>query len=234
MRGLETGGMEILVFVFRKRVWGYSMQTINTQIATLDPGLAILLILAGLIYGLFGWRMVRFLVVLDAVVLALLLAYGLCGNENGSGLSLSRLPIAFPILIALPYLAWRCPERAMFSFFGLIGFFSAQLFLIDFSLPLATSVAVGAVGAGLAVALGKTLFAQTTVVMTGLHGAWLVVGALALVAANSDNMIGRTLSSLNESFSLLFPVAALVFSAILITIQWTDLDKSAGPLLAEQ
>ncbi|MFQ5412258.1 MAG: hypothetical protein ACE5EC_08160 [Phycisphaerae bacterium] len=209
------------------------MQTIHTQIAMLDPGLAILLILAGLIYGLFGWRMVRFLVVLDAVVIALLLAYGLCGNQGGSGLSLARLPIAFPILIALPYLAWRFPDRAMLGFFGLVGFFSTQLFLIDFSLPIATSVAIGTVGAGLAVALGKTLYSQTTVVMTGLHGAWLVVGAMALVAANSDNVIGQTLSSLNESFTLLFPVAAIAFSAILITIQWTDMEKSAVPIMSE-
>jgi hypothetical protein len=50
------------------------MQSLTGQLASLDEGASVLLVIIGLVYGLFGWRLIRWLVVVDALALAAICA----------------------------------------------------------------------------------------------------------------------------------------------------------------
>lgn len=206
------------------------MQTLLVRFSDLDPNLAFLLILAGLVYGLVGWRTIRFLVLLDAVAVAALLSTALRDSAGHVGLIGPWLLPTFLLLVGLPWAAWRYPRQSTISFSGLVGFFSVVLFLLDAELPLLAWLALGSMGAALAMALAATLLRQTTVVVTGLHGAWLCVAALVLLSAHPSNLVGGFLGSVNTHSTMAVPAAAVVISSILIAIQWSGLNEDADAL----
>jgi len=74
-----------------------------------------------------------------------------------------------------------------------------------------------------AMALGLTMYRQTTVLVTGLHGGCLITAALAILAAHPTNGVGAAISSLTTSYDFALPAGVLAFSVILIAVQWADL-----------
>ncbi|MBK8270904.1 MAG: hypothetical protein IPK83_22370 [Planctomycetes bacterium] len=120
-------------------------------------------------------------------------------------------------------MAWKFPAKANIGMAGLAGYVSMQLFLLDIELPVIVMLVIGLVGATFAMGLAGTLSRPTTVVVTGLHGGWLCVAAMSILALNNTNFIGGMLSSFYDSFSLVMPLAAIAFSTILIFLQWSDM-----------
>lgn len=201
------------------------MDVLTGLLAGLDESAAVLFILAGLIYGLFGWRLVRFLVIVDALAVA-----GMCalwfsrrGGVPWIGGDESTISVALMMALLLPLLAWRFPRVATVAMAGLAGFVSVQLFLLDSDLPFVVLAILGFIGGAFAMGLAVSLSRQTTVVVTGLHGGWLCVGAMSILAANHTNFIGQMLNSFAGSFVLVTPAAALAFSSIMIFLQWSDM-----------
>lgn len=199
------------------------MQSLTGQLASFDEGASVLLVIIGLVYGLFGWRLIRWLVVVDALALAAICAAWAAKRGTLPYLDVPSMPSSLILVLVLPLLAWRFPAKANVGMAGLAGFVCMQLFLMDIELPFLAMAVVSAVGAAFAMALAATLARQTTVVVTGLHGGWLCVAALSILTMNSDNAIGGMLKSFTASFSLVTPLAAVAFSAILIFLQWSDM-----------
>lgn len=206
------------------------MRAVLLRFSELDPNLAFLLILMGLVYGLVGWRTIRFLVLVDAAAVAVFLSIALRESDGHVGFFGPWLLPAFLLLLGLPWAAWRYPRQSAISFSGLVGFFSVALFLLDAQLPLLAWLALGCVGAALAMALATTLLRQTAVVVTGLHGAWLCVAALALLAAHPSHLFGGFLGSVNTHSTMAMPAAAVIISSILIAVQWSGLNEDADVL----
>lgn len=207
-----------------------SMKSVLLRFSEFDPNLAFLLILIGLVYGLVGWRTIRFLVLLDAVAVAVLLGVILRESAGDVGFFGPWLLPSFLLLLGLPWAAWRYPRHSVISFSGLVGFFSVALFLLDAELPLLAWLALDAVGAAFAMALATTLLRQTAVVVTGLHGAWLCVAALALLAAHPSHLLGGYLGSVNIHSTMAMPAAAAIISSILIAVQWSSLNEETDAL----
>jgi hypothetical protein len=206
---------------------GMYMQAVLLRLSELDPNLAFLLILMGLVYGLVGWRTIRFLVLLDALAVAVLLTVALRESAGRVGFVGPWLLPAFLLLLGLPWAAWRFPRQSAISFGGLVGFFSVTFFLLDAELPLVAWLALGCIGAGFTMALGSTLLPQTTVVATGLHGAWLCAAALALLASHPSHLLGGYLGSVNAHSTMAMPAAVVIISSILIAVQWSGLNQDA-------
>lgn len=199
------------------------MEELTNQLAGLDASAAVLFILVGLVYGLFGWRLVRILVVIDGFAVGAICAYYLMRMGVMPFTEIPAVPFAILSLMIFPFCAWRFPEKATIGMAACAGFAGVQLFLMDFELPDLALLALGLVGAGFAMSLAVTLARQTTVIITGLHGGWLCVGALAIIAFNQSGTIGQMLNSFSHSVSLVAPAAALAFSSILIFLQWGDM-----------
>jgi len=209
------------------------MQGVLQLFSGLNPNLAFPLILIGLIYGLVGWRVLRYLVLLDAVAVAALLGVVLRDAANWAGpLELWLLPTAL-LLIGLPWMGWRYPRQAAIGLCGLVGFLSVALFLVDVYLPLFAWLALGALGAAFAMALATTLVRQTTIVVTGLHGSWLCVAALALLGAHPSNFLGGFLSALNAHYTMVIPLAVVVVASILIAVQWSGVGQDGDALYVQ-
>ncbi|HWL94267.1 MAG TPA: hypothetical protein VNT79_12110 [Phycisphaerae bacterium] len=199
------------------------MQTLTSQLSMFDSGAAVLFIIVGLVYGLLGWRVVRALVMLDALALAAVCVYWTSKIEVFPQTAIPALPAGILIAAALPVLAWFMPEKAKIAMAGFAGFVSVQLLIMGFDLPLVAVLVLGIVGAALVMAMALSTGRQATVIVTGMHGGWLCVAALAILAANNGNVIGPMLKSFAASFSLITPIAVIVFSAILIFLQWSDM-----------
>lgn len=206
------------------------MPAVLLRFSELDPNLAFLLILTGLVYGLVGWRTIRFLVLLDALAVAILLSVALRETAGDVGFFGPWLLPSFLLLLGLPWAAWRFPRHSAISFSGLVGFFTLALILLDAQLPMLAWLSLASIGSALSMALATTLLRPTTVVVTGIHGAWLCVAALALLARHPSHLIGGYLGSVNVHSTMAMPAAALVISSILIALQWSDLTQDADAL----
>ncbi len=199
------------------------MDELTGQLATLDTSASILFILVGLVYGLFGWRLVRILVMVDSLAVAAVCAYYLMRTGTIPFTTTSSTPLVILLFLLLPFCTWKYPEKATIGMAAMAGFVCTELFMMNFEFPQMAKLALGVVGAGFSLALAMTLARQTTVVITGLHGGWLCVAALAIIASNPSGVVGNMLSSFASSVSMVVPVAALAFSSILIFLQWGDM-----------
>ena len=202
------------------------MHYLSTEFSYLGPGFALLLTLIGVIYGLFGWRIVRMLVVLDAIALSAAIGLGLQDPRVANMLPVSPVPAAIFILFVLPLIAFKYPRRAAVAFFGVVGFLASLLFLLDVSMDMDIRIAFCIFGGGVMMALGMTLYQPTTVFVTGIHGGFLVAAAMAIIAAYPSNFVGGLVQSAQSSFEYMMPAAAAAFSAILIAVQWADMQGS--------
>ncbi|MCA9256772.1 MAG: hypothetical protein KDA33_14085 [Phycisphaerales bacterium] len=202
------------------------MHYLSSEFAYLGPGFALMLTLIGVIYGVFGWRIVRMLVVLDAIALAAAIGLSLQDPSVARMLPISPLVAAGFIVFVLPLVAFKYPRRAAVGFFGIVGFLATLLFLLDVSMEMDFRIALCVLGAGITMALGMTLYQPTTVFVTGVHGGFLLATAMAIIAAYPSNFIGGLVQSADMSFEYTMPAAAVAFSAILIAVQWADLQGS--------
>lgn len=211
------------------------MHYLSTQFSYLGPGFALLLTLIGVIYGVFGWRIVRMLVVLDAVALSAAIGLGLHDPRVAGILPISPMVASAFIVFVLPLIAFKYPRRAAVAFFGIVGFLATLILLLDVAMDMEIRIALCVVGGGIAMALGMTLFQPTTVFVTGVHGGFLVAAAMAIIACYPSNLIGGLVQSADSAFQYTLPAAAMAFSAILIAVQWADLQGSeASNAMAEE
>lgn len=185
-------------------------------------------IMAGLIYGLLGWRLVRYLAVVDAIVLGVLGATMLSDAEFLRGSAPMAKLLGGVLVLGLPVLAWRLPRWAVMCMGGGVGFVLVQLVLGDSESPELSRWLLGLVGAGFAMGMHLTLHRQSAVVVTGVHGGWLVVAGMVLAAASGGGVGGNLIALLTDSYTVSLGTVA-VFSAIMIAIQWSDLEKAPEP-----
>ncbi len=200
------------------------MTTLWSNVGRLDSSFALLLFVAGAVFGLFGWRLIRALVTVESLLVACLLGYYLSKSGGGDSAQSYTFMLGLAMAVAMPFLAWRFPKNAAVLFYGLIGFATAALLLYDIYVSDILKIAFGFLVAGGAMALGLTMFRQTTVVMTGVHGAWLCALGLAIVASHPSNFITDALHSLHASFDYTIAAFVVVFSVIMIAIQWIDME----------
>jgi len=185
-------------------------------------------IMAGLIYGLLGWRLVRYLAVVDAIVLGVLGATMLSDLDFLRGSAPMAKLLGGALVLGLPLLAWRLPRWAVMAMGGGVGFMLVQLVLGETDTPELSRWLLGVVGAGFAMGMHMTLHRHSAVVVTGVHGGWLVVAGLVLAAASGGGVGGNLISLLGDSYTVSLGTVA-VFSAIMIAIQWSDLEKAPEP-----
>ncbi|HVP10067.1 MAG TPA: hypothetical protein VMV94_02650 [Phycisphaerae bacterium] len=204
------------------------MQQVITRLGELGPTGAVVLVVAGLVYGLFGWRIVRYLAIADAALAALLIGMMLqdCQEDNGA-IGLPAWSVTFVLLIALPWLAWRYPKWAVAAMAGAVGFLLVQVPLIDSDLPASVYILLGSLGCGLAMAMHLTLFQKTAVFVTGVQGGWFCVGAI-VAAASDPRSFGALLCAAIQAHDYVFPVMAMVLSVMLISLQLADMEQTAG------
>ncbi len=208
---------------------GGNMQSVIPLLAGLNAGVAMLLILLAIVYGLFGWRVVRYLSVVDAVGIAILLAIALKSIEDRAATALPWVVGAGVCLIALPYLAWRFSHCAVILMCGATGFLVVQIPLFGSQSPGSVVLLLGLVGAGLAIAMGLSMSREAAVVLTGLHGGAFIIGALAVLSSEHGSLAGRLFDLLATGHAAVLPAVALCLSIILITLQWADLQREVDP-----
>lgn len=206
------------------------MQAVFTRLGQLDPDVAVILVFAGLVYGLFGWRIVRYLAFTDALVIAIILALAIFETDTRLSYLLPAFPVATVLLIGLPWLAWRFSRWAVAIMCGVAGFLIVQIVLMQYETPLAIRLALGFLGAGMVMAMKMTLTRETAIIVTGLHGGWLFMAALAIMAVQTDSLPGRLFNSLYYTHALLVPIVATCLSGILIAVQWADMERDMNPL----
>lgn len=210
-----------------RRARGFKyMQSTQIWLQELNPNVAFSLMMLGLVYGLFGWRLVRYLAVLDAGLLGLLLVLTLRGSGSGGETPSTYWPALALLLLGLPWVAWRFPRWSVVAMGGLVGFLLTQFLLQDETVPMIARLGLGAIGSGLVMAFHVTLFRETSIFVTGLHGGVFFVAALAA----SANVMGSSASRFLYGFNggqIIIPLLALVFSAMLILFQWADSEQHA-------
>ena len=113
------------------------MQAVFARLGQLDPDIAVLLVIAGLIYGLFGWRIVRYLAFTDALVMGIILALGVFEYDKRAAYLLPAFPVATVLVIGLPWLAWRFARWSVAIMCGVAGFLVVQIVLMQYETPLA-------------------------------------------------------------------------------------------------
>jgi hypothetical protein len=205
------------------------MESFVARLIELGPSGAVLLALAGLVCGLFGWRIVRYLAVVDAVVAAVCI--GVLMRTDADEATFAGLPLArfsLVIVLGLPWLAWRFPRWAVGIMGGTIACLVVLALLTEFDLPLSVCLLLGFLAGGLALGLHLTLYRQTAVVVTGLQGGWLCTAAIVAASADPRSFGWLLFSAIDENLCL-FPLIAMVFSFMLIALQLTDLEQSANP-----
>ncbi len=205
------------------------MQSVIPLLAGLNVGAAMLLILLAVVYGLFGWRVVRYLAVVDAVGVAILFGVALKNINEHAATVLPWAIGAGVCLIALPYLAWRFSHCAVIIMCGAAGFLLVQIPLIGTHSPWSAAVLLGLVGAGLAIAMRLSMSRGAAIVLTGLHGGAFIIGALAVLSSGHGNVTERLFDLLATSHAVILPAVALCLSTILITLQWADLEREVDP-----
>ncbi len=209
------------------------MQEVLTRLGQLDPEVGIFLLFAGMVYGLFGWRIIRYLAFADAVAIAVILAAALREADPNSIRYIPVTPAALVLLVGLPCLAWRFPRWAVGIMCGATGFLIVQIVLMQYELPLLARLGLGGLGSAVTMALRMTLSRETAIVVTGLHGGWLCVGALAVMAVYPGSFSGRLFSFLYNTHALLLPAVATCLSGIFLAIQWADLERDLEPVYSE-
>lgn len=197
--------------------------------ATLGTDASIFFIMAGLIYGLLGWRLVRFLAVVDAIVVGVLGAVMLNKSHSFGEYEAAAKALGYVLVLGLPILAWRLPRWAVVTMGGGIGFLVVQMVLGESQMPETSRFMLGVVGAGFAMGMHLTLHRHSAVVVTGVHGGWLVVAGLVLAAASSGGMGANLMALLTQNYGISV-ITVAVFSAIMIAIQWSDLEKAPDPV----
>lgn len=204
------------------------MQAVLYGLADLGPSVAVLLAVGGLTFGLLGWRIIRYVAVVDALLISLWLRAGLERmGDNGEKVLLVR-GLTLVLAIVLPWLAWRYHRCAVALLGGAVWFLLPQCLLAGTGTPLIVGVLIGVLACGVAMAMHLTLGREAAVVTTGVHGAFLCLAALAAVSADPRSHGGRLFDALS-SHALLLPIVALVFSTIMIVLQWTDLTGEREP-----
>ncbi|MBN2561099.1 MAG: hypothetical protein JXQ75_09235 [Phycisphaerae bacterium] len=198
------------------------------RIGVSGPSVAVVLMAGGLMFGLFGWRLVRCLAVLDALVVAVLSGFVLRDLDFLPGVGVPTWAVGAFLAVGLSWIAWRFPNWAAVAMSGAVGFLLPQMLLDSGAVPLLVRVLVGALACGLAMALHLALRNEAAVVVTGLHGGWLCLAALVAVAADPGGFGGQFLELL-ASYTLLLPLVGMVFSAILIALQWADMERTVNP-----
>jgi hypothetical protein len=183
-------------------------------------------VVAGLVYGLFGWRIIRYLAIADAALAALLIGSMLQDIEQDSTIvGLPPWSTTFVLLIALPWLACRFPRYAVAAMAGAVGFLLVQVPLIDSDVPASVCVLLGSLGCGLAMAMHLTLSHKTAVFVTGLQGGWFCIAAI-VAGASDPRSFGALLCNAIQSYDFVFPLMAMVLSAMLISLQLADMEES--------
>lgn len=205
------------------------MQSAIPLLAGLNVGVAMLLILLAVVYGLFGWRVVRYLSVVDAVGIAILFAFALKNIEERAGTALPWIVGAGVCLIALPYLAWRFSHCAVILMCGAAGFLLVQIPLMGTHSPGAVALLLGLVGAGLAIAMRLSMSREAAIVLTGLHGGAFIIGALAVLSAQHGSFAANLFDLMATGHVAVLPIIALCLSTILITLQWAGLEREVDP-----
>jgi len=186
-------------------------------------------IMAGLIYGLLGWRLVRYLAVVDAVVVGVLGAVMLNESHAFGEYAGAAKIFGYMLVLGLPILAWRLPRWAVVTMGGGVGFLIVQMVMSEMATHDLSRFLFGLVGAGFAMGMHLTLHRHSAVVVTGVHGGWLVVAGMVLAAASGGGVGGNLIGLLTESYSVSL-ITVAVFSAIMIAIQWSDLEKAPEPV----
>ncbi len=205
------------------------MHSFLARLTELGPSSAVLLALAGLVCGLFGWRIVRYLAVADACLVAVLVGAFLRSDVDESafaGLPVARMSMV--VLLGLPWLAWRFPRWAVGIMGGTVAFLVVHIMLIEFDLPLSVCLLLGLLAGGLTLGMHLTLYQQTAVVVTGLQGGWLCTAAIVAASSDPRSFSWLISSAIHDNVGL-FPLLAMVFSLMLIALQLTDLEQSASP-----
>jgi hypothetical protein len=202
------------------------MQQVITRLGELGPTGAVVLVVAGLVYGLFGWRIVRYLAIADGALVALLIGTIMQDYEDdGASVGLPAWTMTFVLLIAVPWLAWRFPKWAVAAMAGVVGFLLVQVPLIDTDLPMSVYVLLGSLGCGLAIAMHLTLFHKTAVFVTGVQGGWFCIAAI-VAGASDPRSFGALLNAIIQSHDYVFPVMAMVLSMMLISLQLADMEQN--------
>jgi len=182
----------------------------------------------GLVCGLYGWRIMRYLVVADACAVALFLGRALqITQEQGMVSPITSVPATCLFAMGLPYLAWKHPRWASIAISGIVGFLLTQLIPLGPAVPWQVGLLLGVIGASAAMATHLSLFRQGLVVVSGLHGGWFCVASLGIASGwRPGGFLASVAGAMYENV-FLFPLLAGVFSTLFIALQWTDMEQAA-------
>lgn len=204
------------------------METILAGFGEMGPTIAIVFVAGGLTFGLFGWRMIRYLVVIDAFLVALLLGAAV-ERLGGIGTQVQFVQaLTLAMAVALPWLAWRYHRGALATLGGAVWFFLPMCMLVGTGVPVIVRVLLGAVGCVLAMAMHVTVRREAAVVTSGLQGGWFCLAALIIVSTDARSFGRGFLDTMNDH-TMLMPLVGVVFSAILIAMQWADMERGLQP-----
>ncbi len=204
------------------------MQAELTNLSNLGPNVAVLMATGGLTFGMFGWRAIRYLAVIDALLIGLLIGIGFFNAETSPLQSLVTRSAALVMVLGLPWLAWRFHRASIVLLGGAVGFAVSFTLLTGCGMPATVVVLAAGLTCTLAVTFHLTLRQEAAIVTTGLHGGYLCLAALIVASADPRSFGARLLDMLSYH-DLLIPSIGLVLSAILIFYQWADLQQSLDP-----
>jgi len=198
----------------------------TSYLGWVTPQVGIVLILAGLIYGLLGWRLVRYLAVADAIGVACFMGVVLSELNMRGSLNVPSLPLTGLLLIGLPWIAWRCGRWSVIAMGGLVGFAGTQLLINSWDMPVPVRLLIGCLASAFVMAMHFTLYRNSAIVVTSIHGGWMLLVGLSAMLTGS---IGGNFMIALRSYELLPPVMILIFTVTMMHVQWADLERTSDP-----
>ncbi len=192
---------------------------------TAAPGVAVLLILLGLVYLLFGFAIVKVLVTFDAALLGGLFGALLGDRLGGSGAALPGAIVAGLLAAAA---AWPTLRESVAVLGGLLGGVLGVVVWRLVDLDPSFGWSGGLTGVVLCGLLSLLLFRPCVMTYTSLQGAaMLVFGVLALVLKHDD--FGPALNSHLQGRPFVLPMAVFVPTLVGYIYQQSMSPAPAGP-----
>jgi len=188
------------------------------QVHELDPGAGLILLVAGLVYVLMGWRVFNVLVTINCAALGAALGGGIGSViEQSSWFLSAALGLAGAILLGA--LAVRLIKAGVVLCCGLAGAFVGIIIASVFSSEPTVQLAGGIVTLLLTVSLVFVMFDHLVIVTMSLQGALMTVAGVVAAFQEEGGILRHFHQILAKSgFFLIFSILALMVIGICVQL----------------
>jgi hypothetical protein len=196
------------------------------ELDTFDPALGVILLLAGLIYSLLGWRIFKVLIILNCAALGAALAghLGLAAGQSG----VSMIALALLGALILGSLAFRLIKGGVVLCSALIGGGLGIVLTATVTASQGAQLAGGAVGLLVATSLAFVVFEHVVIAATSVQGALMTVGG-AIIAISGQTGVLRHFHEMAIRSGFLVTFCLLAMTIIGVCVQIAGMREGGSP-----